>query len=115
MTERPKRRLFRFSLRTFLVLFTAFAIWLGWNVHQVQRRKAVTNYIGSFGAGARITYGEPVRPWKRLPVMWRLMGVRSVRSIELTGYELCDELTDDDRQQFIASFPEAWIAFPKCH
>jgi hypothetical protein len=43
----PNRRWFRFSLRTFLVAFTAVAVWLGWNVHLVQRRK---DFIASLQA-----------------------------------------------------------------
>jgi hypothetical protein len=34
-----RRRWFRFSLRTFVGVFTAIAVWLGWNAHLVQRRK----------------------------------------------------------------------------
>jgi hypothetical protein len=37
--SQPQRRRFRFSLRTFLLAFTAIALWLGWNAHLVQRRK----------------------------------------------------------------------------
>ena len=36
-----KRRWFRFSLRTMLVLMTVFCIWLGWQVSIVRERKAV--------------------------------------------------------------------------
>lgn len=34
----PKRPRFRFGLRTMFVVVTAVCIWVGWNVHVVQRR-----------------------------------------------------------------------------
>jgi len=40
MTPTPKRRWFRFSLRTLFVVVTVFAVWLGWNVNIVQQRRA---------------------------------------------------------------------------
>jgi len=94
----PKGQWFRFSLRTLFILFTAVAIWLGWNAFLVQRRAEVTNFITNFGSGTKITYGEPIRSWKGIPVIWRLLRVRPIKTIELTGTELCDILTEDDRQ-----------------
>jgi hypothetical protein len=42
MSDAPspqRRRWFRFSLRTFLLVFTAVAVWLGWNVYVVRQRR----------------------------------------------------------------------------
>jgi hypothetical protein len=41
MPPAPKRRWFRFSLRTLFVVVTVGCIWLAWNVNIVQQRKAV--------------------------------------------------------------------------
>jgi hypothetical protein len=38
MTEtKPKRRWFRFSLRTFLIAITLFGAWLGWNIFEAKK------------------------------------------------------------------------------
>jgi hypothetical protein len=42
MTETPKRRWFRFSLRTLLLAVTIFGVWLGSRVHHAhQQKKAI--------------------------------------------------------------------------
>ena len=51
MAAQPKRRRFRFSLRTMFVAFTVVAIWLGWNLHKVQQRNAA---LGSIAGKHRI-------------------------------------------------------------
>jgi hypothetical protein len=40
MADATKRRGLRFRLRTVFAAFTVVAVWLGWNVHLVQQRKA---------------------------------------------------------------------------
>ena len=48
--EKPKRRWFRFSLRTLFVLLTIFAFpmaWLGWQASIVQQRQAMRKWIES--------------------------------------------------------------------
>jgi len=39
MDEAPKRRRFRFSLRTLFIATTLLAIWFGWQVHIVRERQ----------------------------------------------------------------------------
>ena len=41
MSEAPKRRWFRFSLRSLFLVVTALCLWLGWNVNVVRLRRAV--------------------------------------------------------------------------
>ena len=41
METPPRRRWLRFSLRGLLVVVTALALWLGWNVYVVRERKAM--------------------------------------------------------------------------
>src|SRR4249919_3316018 len=41
MTALPKRRWFRFSLRTMFVVVTIFGVWLGWQLNIVRERKAI--------------------------------------------------------------------------
>ena len=41
MTAPPKRRWFRFSLRTMFVAVTVFGVWLGWQLKIVREREAI--------------------------------------------------------------------------
>ena len=45
MTEPPKRRWFRFSLRTLFVVVTVFAIWLGYHVNWIQERRVGRQWL----------------------------------------------------------------------
>ena len=45
MTAPPKRRWFRFSLRTMFVVVTIFGVWLGWQLKIVRERKAILREI----------------------------------------------------------------------
>jgi hypothetical protein len=48
-THAPKRRWFRFSLRTMFVVVTAASCWLGWNANIVHRRLATRVTIEANG------------------------------------------------------------------
>jgi hypothetical protein len=110
--EAPKRFRFRFSLRILLFAVTILAIWLGWNVYQVRQRKRMELYVVSVAAAyeknpAPIVYGPPLKPWKSLPIMWRILGTKSVQEVNLTGYKVAEE----DTTQIRKWFPEADIRF----
>jgi hypothetical protein len=104
MSETPKRRWFRFSLKWLLIAVTTIALWLGWNEYQLHQREAVEKYITS--QGGVLNLGPPEHPWKRLPITWRLLGAKSVQFIHARG--IADE---GNREQTRASFPEAEIYF----
>jgi hypothetical protein len=57
--ERSRRpRLWRFSLRTLLILLTLLCVWLGFQVHRVRHQKKVVAAV--LGLGGRIRYdGQP--------------------------------------------------------
>jgi hypothetical protein len=108
--EATKRFRIRFSLRILLLAFAILAIWLGWNVHQVRQRAAMEKYVASMPSDfeanpTRIIYGTPLQPWKSLPIMWRLLGAKSVQQVELGGHSLSAK----DRAYIDAWFPEADI------
>jgi hypothetical protein len=56
MSEAPKRRWFRFSLRTLFVVVTVIGIWLGWNFNTAQRRRAALDK-------ARVASENDIVPW----------------------------------------------------
>jgi hypothetical protein len=87
------------------------AAWLGWNVHQVQQRKRMEQYILSIAGDymknpTPIIYGLPRKPWKSLPIIWGILGTRSVRIIDLKGCRV----TEEDAAQIRKWFPEAEVS-----
>src|SRR6478752_1724301 len=57
---RMKRRWFRFSLRTLLLIITALCVWLGMQVNAARRQKEVVDAIVK--AGGRVGYDYEVTP-----------------------------------------------------
>ena len=51
MTAPPKRRWFKFDLRTMFVVVTIFGVWLGWQLRVVRERKAILAEIERSGPG----------------------------------------------------------------
>ena len=62
-----KFRWLRFSLRSFLVLFTVFCIWLGWKAERAHRQREAVAVIVK--AGGKVWYDHQLhvvpRPWGR--------------------------------------------------
>ena len=99
----PQRFKFSFSLRTFFILFTAFACWIGWNAYRVQQRNAAITYITSHGG--QVFYKEPEKPWRQIPLGWRILGAKPVQQLYGAG-----SLHDPgDQEQLRRLFPEATI------
>jgi hypothetical protein len=48
----PRRRWFRFSLRTLFVLVTLFAVWLAWQLNLIHQRNAMHRWIEAHGGSA---------------------------------------------------------------
>ena len=90
-----------------LIGVALIAIWLGWNVHQVNKRKEVERFINS--TINKISYGVPEKPWRRTPFIWRLLGAEPVQSIDL---RYRGTFTEEDRASIEAAFPEADIYLP---
>jgi hypothetical protein len=108
VNDRPNRRGLRFSLRTFFLLITVIAIWLGWNAQQLRNRAVVERFILANSGGTQvIEYGPPLKPWNGLPVTWRILGARSVSRISLKYLTVTMEGAD---YTYIRKyFPEAEI------
>jgi hypothetical protein len=99
------RRWFRVSLATMFSVVAVFGCWLGWSIYQVHGREQVRQLVVSLKGG--FTSGQPTRPWKSPPLMWRFLGVESIQRIDLQG----SNLSEEDRSHISAAFPEAEIAF----
>jgi hypothetical protein len=100
----PKRRWFRYSLRTLFVVVTVFGIWLGWNLHEVNERSRMAGWIAA--EGGSVNKGPPPRPWKTMPWSWFVLGADPVSTIVFGG---SDRYTRDDLRRAEALFPEADI------
>lgn len=108
----PKRRWFRFSLRTLFVVVALFGCWLGWNLYRVNERDRCLHEIAQ--RGARILspaffsrhYGS-VRTTTQagVPVVWKLMGADPLGAIVLPD----NQFDDLDRRRIQSLFPEAAV------
>jgi hypothetical protein len=101
-----RRRPFRFSLRLLLAAVTAICLWLGWGLYQVRQRERVHQFLLDRGAGVGEA-GVEVKPWRRVPLTWRLLGVEPVAWIIVDG----EGLSDEDREEIRSWFPEADVTF----
>jgi len=96
MSEAPKRRWFRFSLRTMFVVVTLVAVflaWLGWELSYIRERKAWLRQNDFYGLVTGVTVwkgssGKAQIPW------WRTMlGDEAVGVIQFPAHwpdEQCD-------------------------
>jgi hypothetical protein len=102
MTTAPKRRWFRFSLRTLFVVVTVAALFLGWIGVSLKQARQRTDVLQSLEvSGARITR----IPAKSSPFMLRTFGATYVGEILLPS----DTFSVSDVNRARAIFPEAKI------
>ena len=52
----PKRRWLQFSLRTFFVLMTAFAVWFGWAMHNARQQRKGVAWVEELGGTVKYDY-----------------------------------------------------------
>src|SRR3954470_24109943 len=83
MSDSPKRPRIQFSLKWFFICISLIAIWLGWNAYRVREREVVGQFITSHGG--QLFAGTPKRPWKQLPLTWRLLGAQAVADVIAHG------------------------------
>jgi hypothetical protein len=65
MDEKPRRRWFRFSLRTFLVFVTLFCVWAAWWTHAARQQKQAVEAVREYGGWVYYDYefdDDPQRP-----------------------------------------------------
>jgi len=107
--DAPKRRWFRFSLRTLFVVVTVFACALGWTyavARRVWERERLIEEVGRNPIGLVSTHAPsdftdlPSAPWSI-----RLFGGRTVGRFILPA----SQYTEADRQRIQDLFPEAKV------
>jgi hypothetical protein len=105
MTSAPKRRWFRFSLRTLFVVVTVGAVlsWLGWNFRAVRQRDDAIWLIES--KGGQVDFVQPGSEKFAAPIIFRLFGDRQVEWLMAPKLDF----TAEDCDRFMRLFPEAKI------
>jgi hypothetical protein len=92
MTEpKPKRRWFRFSLRTFLVIVTLICVWLGWKINEARKQKQAVEAIQANGGTVLYDFevdenGEPIQPNPTPGWLVRWIGVDYLHNVVSVGF-----------------------------
>jgi hypothetical protein len=97
MNKLPGRRWFQFRLRTILAFTAALAVFLAYQAHVVQQRRAAMEYVGIAFPGEPSSIG-----WVR-----RAMGDAAYRTVLIqqgNGWEIRDRL------RYV--YPEARVDYP---
>ena len=63
LDRRSRRRWLQFSLRGFLVVLTAFAVWLGFKVERVRNQREAVKAIEALGQSVRYDWHPPFSQW----------------------------------------------------
>jgi len=99
----PRRRWFRFSLRTFFVVLTIFGVWLGVQVKWIRDRNDV--FVDARDAN-NVFYLEDDRKQGKTPWCLKLFGEPGYIRIEIDP-ALSEERSADERRRLGPLFPEA--------
>jgi len=106
MNVAPRRRWFRFSLRSMFVAMTLLAClagWLGRNVKQVREREQMRSVHAERGATV-FGWGPPRN---RPPLVWRLLGATEMGDLIITMP--VKDFTEQEFRAAQALFPEASV------
>ena len=111
-TAKPRRRWFRFSLRTLFVVVTLLCLWLGSQVKAVRERQAVRREFEAAGVKffetgwvsmGSLRSPRPYGQYQDPPFSRRLLGDRGVRGI------FFDRVATPADVEALSCFPEAAI------
>jgi hypothetical protein len=102
MSETPKRRWFRFSLRTLFVVVTVAAIAVGWVVYHLdwmrQRRQALESHAILVPVACDFGLGQCRTPWP----LW-ILGEADVGAV---SFALPSSTSDEEVERIRRLFPE---------
>jgi hypothetical protein len=128
-TTKYRRRWFQFSLGTLFLLVTVFAVWLGWELHQIRERDRMlrsTTFLRLFEnrpraavmrqseiahlyprdlPKAHVAAGPP--PQTNIPYVWRLLGDKPVNDMDI--FLPSDEYTILEARRIQSLFPECAV------
>ncbi|MGD9720367.1 MAG: hypothetical protein AB7O59_06955 [Pirellulales bacterium] len=110
MTTAPKRRWFRFSLRTTFVAMVIAALFSAWFVRQLDAVRERANVANTGLNYATFAHHRGIRQPTQPPWVWRLLGAKS-----LSGWSelrLSDEhYTEEEYLRIERLFPELYITY----
>jgi hypothetical protein len=91
---------------------TLFALWLGWNLHQVRHRERLVNSAGVYKFDSGTMHAKLKNAFattSHVPLAWSLLGAKHVHYMHLDRYRI----TDADFEHYKAMFPEAdlWAGY----
>jgi hypothetical protein len=107
-------RLFRFSLRTMLIVMTLLCCWLGWEVSVVRERQSARRELGAnpafifvtANAWAEVAIGVPT-PKARIPIVRVWLGDEAIQQIGYMRY--MPGFSEDEVKRLSRIFPEAQL------
>jgi hypothetical protein len=107
MTTAPKRRWFRFSLRTLFLGVTLFGCWFGYELYWIRQRHAfiaaedsVRERIPAEGLTVAVTYsGAPGKQPLAPSMLWAFGENGFATVFVLADADTVQELTDNDRDR----------------
>jgi hypothetical protein len=115
MNDKPKRSIFRFSLRSLLVVVTLVACWLGWESSVVRHRKAVRAEAATNPAFQFVTAKEWLERFSptatvpprmaRVRLVRQWLGDEAIQTIEYN--KQYGNYTDEQLARVKRAFPEA--------
>jgi len=111
MTASPRRRWFRFSLRTLFVLVAVLGlslVWLGMQLKWIRERSEARQWIDQH-TSRMLHFGDCKENERPFPIGLRLLGEREVREIWLAESTMSND--DLEHVKRIAKlFPEARVS-----
>jgi hypothetical protein len=123
---RPRRRWFRFSLRTMLIVVTALCVWLAWESSVVRERRELRRELTEsrfeFETAAnwsqRIPLGASLEKPASVSLVRRLLGDEAIQHIWYVPHYQEPEETKELLARLKRVFPEAELSerlFEPCH
>jgi hypothetical protein len=121
---RPRRRWFRFSLRTMLIVVTALCVWLAWESSVVRERRELrrelTDSRFEFQSASEWAKWQPpaAAPTAQVSLIRRLLGDEAIQHIWYVPHYQEAEETKELLARLKRVFPEAKLSerlFEPCH